>query len=222
MEESRNTVREGRRGGRLKHDPFNHPRDRRGYFRDNNKKLENLPEGQKIDLFSFVSKDKLPHVSNAYLERIGEGSERATRIVMNINGQNMVHHYQGPLTGSDLLKYVSQFQLGNFDKEEIALTVDSRSKIDSMVIEKAYGFSTESGLPMAGNPYGEHWVLFYWDNDFYSENLTQKQLDFFVNNKAAIAHKAGPGSEPNINYFKTRKNAIDRLTMLRSEHDLVI
>lgn len=224
MEEpSRNTTRarEGREDGRLKHDPFNHPRDRRGYFRDNNKKLENLPEDQKIDLFSFVSKDKLPHVSNAYIQRVGGGSNKSTKVVMNINGQSMVHYYTGPLTGPDLLKYVSQFQMGNLDKEEVAITVDSRSKIDSMVIEKAYGFSTESGLPMAGNPRAEHWVLFYWDDDFYSEKLTNDQLDFFVNNKAAIAHKSAPGSDPDINYFKTRKDAVDRLTMLQSEHNRV-
>ena len=206
-----------REGGRVKHDPFNHPRDRRGYFRDNNKKLEDLPEDQKINLFSFVSKDKLPHIRNAYLQRVDQNT---TKIEMNIGGQKIVHYYRGPLTGPGLLEYVSGFQTDNLDKQEVAITVDSRSKIDSMVIDKAYGFSTESGLPMAGDPEGEHWVLFYWGRGFFDEEMSDQEREFFVNNKAAIAHRLAPGSDPDINYFKTQKNAVDRMTVLQKEHDV--
>lgn len=196
------------------HDPFKHPRDRRQRFRDNNSKLKSITPGERLNLFSFISRSALPQAEAGYVEKIDNDT---TMIVMVVNGQNIAHTYEGVLDSKRLVQTMRQYT--PVDKQDIAVTIDSRSKIDGMVIEEANGFSTDSGLPVVGNREARHWVLFVWnDLTFWNDTLTADQYEFFVNNKAVIAEKAGPGSDPVLNYFDTAKNARDRMNVLQQEY----
>ena len=199
------------------HDPFNHPRDRRQRFRNNNEKLKGIEVGDRINLFSFVSRSSLPQAESGYIEKVDMDT---TLITMIINGQKIVHTFEGVLDSKSLVQTMRQYM--PVEKETIAVTVDSRSKIDGMVIEEANGFSTDSGLPAVGNREARHWVMFAWNNlTFWNDSLTADQYEFFKDNKAVIAEKRGPGAEPTLNYFKTVKDARDRMAVLGQEHGAV-
>ena len=211
MEERRDTARG------VDHDPFKHPRDRRGQFRDNGEKLKNQQPGSRLALFSFVSRDVLPHVDGGQIHKIDHDT---TEITLVVGGQQFVHVHEGLLDAKALLKVISGYQIKRADMQKVALTLDSRTKIDDMIIEKANGFSSESGLPVVGNKQGEHWVLYTWNQQTFwnDDTLTRDQFRFLSEHAAAIGHKVQPGDEAEINYFKTAKLALDRMDMLRSQH----
>ena len=205
MEEElrRETTRDlGRAEGRAQeHDPFNHPRDRRGYFRSTSKKLSRLEPNNLVNIFSFMSRDSMPGVESGYVEKKDDDTYL---IAINRGGRVAKIVHEGPLNKSDLHQLLLDYGYGK-PNAKTTLAVDSRNKIDAVVSEYARGFSAESGLPVAGSPAGRHYVMAFWNRmTFYdNEDLTPDQLKFLTDNQAVIAFKSQVGADPELDYFKT-------------------
>lgn len=168
-----------------------------------------------MDLFSFVSPDALPNVESGYIVK---HAPEMTEIVTVVNGAKISNMIKGPMDSDVMTRFVSTINQ-NVKEEDLAVTVDEHSKIDEMIIARANSFSPESGLPMAGNPQGEHWVMYAWNiHDFWGQGLTDEQTEFLTENTAVIAHKVLPDVEPELDYFKDSAMAIDRMNVLTEEY----
>lgn len=223
MEEElrRETTRDGSRGeeggGRAKdYDPFNHPRDRRGYFRSSSKKLSRLEPNNRVNIFSFLSRDSLPGVDSGYIER----KDNDTYMIALRRGQqvNKIVH-EGPIDKDYLQQTMLDYGFGT-PNAQTTLNVDSRGKVDAVVTEYARGFSAVSGLPVAGNPLREHWVMAHWGTDHFTfqDDLTANQAKFLSDNKAVIGYKPQPGADPELDYYKSRELAAQRFDMLKAKY----
>lgn len=231
VEVARRPMNRPNRGRSADFDPFLHPRNRIGKFRDVDNKIRDLQQGQSIDIFRFVKRMALPGVQAGKLTKTDIGY----RIDLQHGKEVLNRVWDGPINKDDLANYLYEVegdldftQLERDEKLEMGLPVGRRPgqsvsedgvrnsrrgtpAVDAAVISQNGGLvptGTDDPANIAGDPEGEHWVMATWDPDEYKQyELSPKDKEFLQKNVAAVAHRGEPGGEPTIEYFSNPDEA---------------
>jgi hypothetical protein len=94
--------------------------------------------------------------------------------------------------------------------------------VDAAVVELSGGF-TVGGLQdktyIAGQTDSEHWIMASWNpSNFDLFDISEDARTFLRRHLSAIAYKANPGAQPDIDYFTTPQLALNRMLMLQQKH----
>lgn len=227
-------------------DPFLHPRNRLGKFRDVNNKIRDMQAGSSIDVFRFVKRAALPGITSGRLVRTINGYTLSLRK----GDEYFSYQHGGPMSRDDLMALIQQAeseldfsQLSVDERRELGLPVGLRPgqnlteegtlqskrgspKVDAVVIEQNGGL-TVTGVPnaqrdVAGDHDGEHWIKATWDpSEFDRYQLGDTDREFLKANTAAIAYKTEPGGIPQIEYFTNENEMVKKWDLLRSQHGTV-
>jgi hypothetical protein len=201
-----------------------------------------MQEGAQIDLFRFVRRAYLPDVTSGQLVKTSGGYS----IAVQQSGVTYNFSHSGNLDKPGLLYLVEKVKKSLQERRTAASQGISAERIrpmtgrkpvtkmpdrrvhkptdrvDDVVMEQNGGFTpTGAGSiqNMAGDADGDHWVMATWDPiEFDTYDLSPGDRNFLKKHVAAIAHKVGPGAEPEIDYFTTADLAKERISVLQSKY----
>ena len=184
-----------------------------------------------MDIFKFVKRDAIPEVTSGKVIKMAGGYQ------INLIRNDQVYNYfhQGNLDKKALLSTIKQIRaVSDFNVSRGADPSYNKpfrgrrsggkptQVIDDAVVELSGGF-TVGGLQnrtyLAGDPSGEHWIMSAWNaSNFDLFDINDNTREFLRRHLSAIAYKANPGAEPEIDYFTTSQLAMNRLLMLQQKH----
>lgn len=222
-------------------DPFVHPRNRVGKFRDVNNKIRDLQEGSSIDIFRFVKRIALPGVQTGVMTKTPTGYQ----INLQHGKETITKTFDGPMTKDDLAILLEQVQqnldftsLTRDEKLSLGLPAGRRPgqtvsedgvrnsrqgtpAVDAVVVAQNGGLTptgTDNPDNVAGSVDGEHWVMATWEpNEYDIYKLNPEDMKFLETHVAAIAHRTEAGGVPTIEYYSTVQEAQSSLGVKQNQ-----